>query len=264
MYGWAPDSAFWAGSQRYPTDLLAAFVAYYQTTAVLGAGVHLTLNDREGGLAAPAARFLGPRVAYRGGWGSWSTAPLGPSRAPEYPYEYEVLAVASCWWEHRLDARWVGAPSSVDNFLVSTAPGESVVDALARVDPRVSGLELPMVVPHTNRTRTSAAELAPLNVLQRWPFLGPELEYGNDRTIPLANPRHATHAWVHYNDGRLPAFGANLRGREAFYATGLHVVHLLGLSRPALDKGAGREDAAYAAAGEALALAQAAQGVEAP
>ena len=233
FYGFTRNaSAFWHGSPPYERPrhtLLDAFVVYHARVH----GLHVTVNDFGADFRPLVQRYLGRNVSYRGGWGL-------PALGPSDPLDYEVLAEATCAWEHRLDARWVYILHAADNFAVPVARGELVRDALARLDPRVySGAHVPMVQAY----RATAGAAAGGNVLQRWNLLGPEFEQGVSRHTPVLNPRHLEYAVVHWNTAPTPDFRKNMEYTDAVPVLGLHTVHIMALARPELNRAAGRADA---------------------
>ena len=259
FFGYSSQSSFWLGDPRFQTghDLLTSFITHHLDVVNIG---HITINAFQFVFKDLTAPFIGTRVAFRSGW---TMEILNVTNVEAM--DFEAFAEATCLWEHRLDALWVFNVHAADNFLLSSVPGETVPDALKRIDSSfVSGFELPIVVPSTNHSTSHDHMWAQQNVLQRWSLnpLCPN-DYGQNRTrfcdawrtIPVANPRHLSHFNVHENEGRLSPFLFNLEGNSAHEATRLFVLHIMGLSRSHYDSGRGDHDAAVDKAGELLARA---------
>lgn len=257
FFGYGMRSAFWHGVPRYfdGEDLLTSFIVHHLDVARFG---HVTINAYDPAFRELVRPFAGARVAYRGGW-DIAFFMEGDDTNHE-ALDFEVLAEATCLWEHRLDARWVFIVHAADNFLSSAVPGEGVSEALARIDAsKVSGIELPIVIATTNHSIPHDGIWRLNNVLQRWSLRAPcpadhmgSYGCGDWRTIPAANPRHVDHHLVHENKGRLALFRDNVKGDAAFGLTKLFVTHILGLAREDWDSNDGVRDAALSDTAERL------------
>jgi hypothetical protein len=223
--------AFWRGiTNIWPNGyhdhtLLDAFLAYHMNIL----GLHVTINTYFPDEFKPhIQKYFGPNFAYRPGW---NLPRLGP--ASNKHYNYEIFADATCQWEHRLDSNWVVAISAPDNFIFPRNYGESLDDALRRLDPEIySGVEIPTMLSHSRNKASDENE----NVLQRWRVLDFKDEpYFHDRSIPLFNPRHSTHTIVHWNRARTNEFKENLEGLAVIEELSLSVVHIMALVRPEMN-----------------------------
>jgi len=223
--------AFWRGiTSVWPNgyhghNLLDAFLKYHINVI----GLHVTVNTYLPDEFTPfIQKYLGPNFAYRPGW---NLPGLGTSN---HQLNYEIFSVATCQWEHRLDSQWVIAISAPDTFIFPRNYGESLDDVLDRLDPEVySGVEIPMMLSHS-RFKDDEEDK---NVLQRWRVLDNIDEpYYHHRSIPLFNPRHSTHAIVHWNYARTDDFKANLFGLDVVEKLSLSVVHLMALTRPKMNR----------------------------
>jgi hypothetical protein len=203
--------------------------------------IQVTINDLDDGFHALLAPYLGPMVHYRRGW---RFSALGPGDN----YDYEVFAEATCEWERRLDTRLVLVLHAADNFIVPLHVGEDVRSALRRFDARTfSGAHIPTIQAFKPRGSDTGR-----TVLERWSLLGEEFEFKGGRTVPLVNPRHVTHTWVHWNVGRTADFRANMEQHLVIESLGLHVVHIMALARPGMNVGNGTVSPAYRAAAAQL------------
>jgi len=223
--------AFWRGiTNVWPNGyhghtLLDAFLKYHMNVL----GLHVTLNAYFSDEFTPhVQKYLGPNFAYRSGW---NLPGLGASN--KY-LNYEIFAVATCQWEHRLDSRWVVAISAPDNFIFPRIYGESLDDVLDRLDIEAySGLEIPMMLSHSRLKENDESK----NVLQRWRILDIADEpFQNFRAIPLFNPRHSTHTCIHFNAARTEEFKENIAGMDVITNFYLSIVHIMGLVRPAMNR----------------------------
>jgi hypothetical protein len=242
FYGFNGRAPFWSGEPLYEGHtLFDAFIVYH--TRVHGMAV--TINDYKQETREIATRYLGPLVRYRGGWDFH-----GAGFASDH-LDFEVLAEATCHWERRLDSRWVYILHAADNFAVPTEAGALIGDSLAHLDARAfSGAHVPIVQAFTRDEPLLASD----NVLQRWPLIGDDLEFDDQRHTPVLNPRHFTHTFVHWNIGIVPSLSKPcLSPAEALFTLHLHTVHILALARPHLNKKAGTVDAWYAALAARLA-----------
>jgi len=223
--------AFWRGiTNVWPNGyqnhlLLDSFLKYHINVL----GLHVTINTYfPDEFDSYIQRYLGPNFAYRPGW---NLPGLGTSNNH---LNYEIFSVATCQWEHRLDSQWVIAISAPDNFVFPRNFGDSLDNVLDRLDPEVySGVEIPMMLSHSRLKTVDEIK----NVLQRWRVLDNIDEpYYHHRSIPLYNPRHSTHAIVHWNYARTEEFKANLVGLDVIEKLSLSVVHLMALTRPGLNR----------------------------
>jgi hypothetical protein len=173
-------------------------------------------------------KYLGPNFAYRPGW---SLPGLGTS---DIFHNYEIFSVATCQWEHRLDSQWVIAISAPDNFIFPRRYGETLDNVLDRLDPDIySGVEIPMMLSHSRLNAQDEHK----NVLQRWRLLDTDDNpFHLDRSIPLVNPRHATHMCIHWNHARTEEFRFNLVGSDVIDKLSLSVLHIMALVRPKLNR----------------------------
>lgn len=239
LFGYSTTSAFWQGNPPYGKySLLDQFIVY--NIKIVGA--HVTIQDKSTHLHSAVKHHIGQHVSYRP---SWELLAMGPSTA----WDWQVLAEATCLWERRLDSKWV-MPNGVDQFLMPMVDGENVAEALGRLDPSLySGIEIPMVLVHGDSSTNQSA-----TVLQRWNLLEPDMRWPVSYLTPLANPRHVTHQWVHWNTGRTKDFQSNMEPLGVIHDLKLHMVHLMVLSRPHMNQGksAGQDDAAYSRMGARL------------
>lgn len=223
--------AFWRGvTNVWPNGyhghtLLDASLKYHMNVL----GLHVTLNTYFPHEFTPyVKKYFGPNFAYRPGW---NLPGLGMSNKH---FNYEILAVATCQWEHRLDSEWVVAISAPDNYIFPRNYGESFEDVLNRLDPLVySGVEIPMMLSHTRNVSDDEEG----NILQRWRVLDSLDEpYSPHRSIPLFNPRHSTHTCVHWNHARTDEFRENLVGKAVIEKLSVSIVHIMALVRPAMNQ----------------------------
>jgi len=223
--------AFWRGiTNVWPNGyhghtLLDAFLKYHMNVL----GLHVTLNAYLPEEFTPhVQKYLGPNFAYRSGW---NLPGLGASN--KY-FNYEVVAEATCQWEHRLDSKWVMAISAPDNFVFPRIKGKSFDDVIDRLDPNeYSGVEIPMMLSHSRNMSDEEGG----NVLRRWRLLDENDEpFHLERTVPLFNPRHSTHTCVHWNHARTDEFNGNLVGMDVIVKLTLSIVHIMAITRPTLNR----------------------------
>jgi len=223
--------AFWRGiTNEWPNGyhghtLLDAFLKYHMFVH----GLHVTLNAYLFDEFTPyVQKYLGPNFSYRPGW---NLPGLGTSNSY---LNYEIFAVATCLWEHRLDSQWVIAISAPDNFIFPRKYGETLDQVLDRLDPEVfSGVEIPMMLSHSLK----AEEDEKKNVLQRWRILDSRDEpFYHDRSIPMVNPRHTTHVCIHWNHARTDGFKENIVGVDVIENLSLSVVHIMAITRHAMNR----------------------------
>jgi len=223
--------AFWHGITKvWPNGyhghtLLDAFLKYHINIL----GLHVTLNTYFPDEFTPyVQKYLGRNFAYRPGW---DLPGLGMSNTY---FNYEMFAVATCQWEHRLDSEWVVAISAPDNFVFPRSYGRSFDDVLDRLDPELySGVEIPMMLSHSRLLEIDEGR----NVLQRWRVLDIADEpFKTLRSLPLFNPRHLTHTCIHFNAGRTDEFKENIVGMDVINRLSLSVIHIMGLVRPEMNR----------------------------
>jgi hypothetical protein len=224
--------AFWKGiTNVWPNGyhnhtLLDAFLKYHINML----GLHVTVNTYLSDEFTPyIQKYLGPNFAYRPGW---NLPGLGKTDAF---HNFEILSVATCQWEHRLDSQWVVAISAPDNFLFPRQYGETLDNVLDRLNPEVySGVEIPMMLSHSRLKREDEGE----NVLQRWRVLDSldETYVEGFRSIPLYNPRHTTHTCVHWNNALTDEFNGNLVASDVIRDLSLNIVHIMAISRPDMNR----------------------------
>ena len=223
--------AFWKGiTTTWPRGyhnhtLLDAFLKYHINVL----GLHVTVNAYLPDEFTPhIQKYLGPNFAYRPGW---NLSGLGISNSY---LNYEIFAVATCQWEHRLDSQWVMAISAPDNFIFPRSYGETLDDVLDRLDPSIfSGAEIPMMLSHSSNAKEDENK----NVLQRWRILDNDDEpYYHDRSIPIVNPRHTTHTCIHWNHARTNDFKKNIVGRDVIDNVYLSIVHIMAITRMNMNK----------------------------
>ena len=227
--------------------MLEAFVLYH--TMVVNAS-RLVMNDLDMTLLPRMKSFLelGFHVKYRANWRLEEELP-GLSPANEL-YAFEPLAESTCMWEHRLSARWVQILHAVDNFFFPTCKGCNYSKVLSRINESVvSVIMVPMVEAFTPEV---AVPLDGLNVLQRYPLIGPDTERkAKVRQTPIANPRHFDSTAIH----RFVGMRASARGvvdEDASYTAGLQTVHIMAIARPERDLHSGTNDSWYAELGYQL------------
>jgi hypothetical protein len=219
--------AYWKGvtsawpNGYYGHTLLDSFLKYHVNMLDL----HVTVNTFTRDEFFPyLKKYLGPNVAYRPGWDM-------PSMGGASHYaDWEVLAEATCQWEHRLDSQWVIVGYAPDNYIFPRNAGESLNHVLDRIDATmVSGVEIPVMLSHSRNLTDEEKK----NVLQRWRVLDlNDQPFLHNRGVTLFNPRHTTHSCIHWNHARTEDFRENVIGLDVIHNFSLSVVHIMAMTRP--------------------------------
>jgi hypothetical protein len=221
---WRGKTSVWPNGYQGHT-LLDAFLKYHINLL----GLHVTINAYQSDEFSPyIQKYLGSNFAYRPGWNL-------PGLGTSYIFHnYEIFSVATCQWEHRLDSQWVIAISAPDNYIFPRRYGETLDHVLDRLDQVVySGVEIPIMLSHSRLNAQDEHK----NVLQRWRLMDTvDNPFQLDRSIPLVNPRHATHMCIHWNHARTEDFGLNLVGSDVIDKLSLSVLHIMALVRPNLNR----------------------------
>jgi len=223
--------AYWKGvTPAWPNGyhghtLLDSFLKYHVNIL----GLHVTVNTYSSDeFLSHVTKYLGPDVAYRPGW---DLPVMGGS---SHYADWEVLAEATCQWEHRLDSRWVIVGYAPDNFIFPRTFGETLNDVLDRIDSQIySGLEIPVMLSFSSYSLNDEGN----NVLRRWRVLDlDDDKFLGSRGVTLYNPRHTTHSCIHWNHARTDNFKQNRIGMDVVNNLSISVVHIMGMTRPSYNQ----------------------------
>lgn len=217
LYGLTKSSTFFFGSPPYVGhNLLDALIVY--NTRILG--IPLVVYDADDSAMQTVEKYKGARVWHRRGWRIHAHGPSHKKTS-----EYEILAGSTCFWERRLDARWIQMLGT-DTFLMPVVPRENMSVILSRLDPAQYSYALVPFYLAFSRPSTMNKS----NVLQRFNLLGTPME-GGTMTYTLMNPRHSVNFAVHTPHAVMPSFNQVMPAGEVFHNMKLHMLHLMNLNR---------------------------------
>lgn len=230
-FGFDTKSSFWMGSPAYSHgNLIDAFLLYHAQLMQ----VSVVFNDLYDSCFSELERYKhNSRIKYRS---HWELALHFSDMAAGGTTEHEILAEATCMWEHRLNYRWHMQAMVVDNFILPMVANKTVAELLLQVDEHaISELAVPIIM--GNSDRSQIIPLEQLNVLQRYDLLGPELHYsayapGDWATTPIANPRHHQFGIIHWMEyGKNPKIGLPVMSpSDVLHNIGIQTLHLHVLS----------------------------------
>ena len=211
--------SYWIEDPPFPhgSSLVDAFLVYHWKLH----GLRVVYQDVGSSFLPSLIRYnaSGGAIKYRPNW------ELSPSlnSVSGVTNEHEIFAEATCFWDHRISARWHMQGLSSDCFLLPTKANVSVRSALAQVDQLLySELAVPMVRGFSAISMISSET----NVLQRYALMGRDLEFEGTRQMPIGNPRHYTYTIVHWLQyGRKEIAKAVMRDRSVLNDVGLHAFH---------------------------------------
>jgi hypothetical protein len=227
IYGYEPSASFWRGEPHYASaDLFQAFLVYH----VQLMGMQVRVNDLHRSFETPLRSLMAQQnwtqdtVSYRSGW-QLENALVDRNGV----WDYEVLAEATCHWEHRFRSKWFMIVHSPDNFVIPREPNTSLASLLAGpAFVNASSIIVPIMQACSLHTPRRGA-----NILAQYGRVGGFLAHGDLRHTPIGNPRHIHYSWIHWNGGRrIQDF------REIDYAeAGKHVqtMHAMALTRTEYD-----------------------------
>ena len=205
-------------------DLFEAFMVHHKDFM----GMSMRINDLSNSFETPLKALISKHkwhqdVSYRSHWQLPALVDRGGV------WDYEVLAEATCHWEHRFSAKWFMIVHSPDNFVIPNKTNTSLAELLSKIsNDNISSIIVPIMQAcslHTPRRGN--------NILSQYGRVGASLAYGDLRHTPIGNPRHIHYSWIHFNSGRRKNNFIEIDFTQA--SKMVQTMHAMALTRPEYD-----------------------------